>query len=227
MTKNLREQLDVLEALISGRKIKRDTSGTLRWEDNIRKPSLANYITSALFRAGLLTNELKKGEILHVPENTTGYVVLSHTAKTFYKFHRTKADTRLKAREQITCTLEDYTLFLTGGRCMKHILIILLLFVFCDKAVEPETVQFDVVAGNRWLEGVDVKIFNGGSLLDYGELPLAITANVGEVLVAHFEVYVSNFNVNYPQCDCEEIEYRHYKCTESKVVDGNDWEVAK
>jgi len=113
---------------------------------------------------------------------------------------------------------------------MKNLILLsLLLFTLCDRSnpSEPVMVDFNAIAGGKAIENQEVKIYNGNTLITFGKLPLGITSYTGETLTAKFDVYVTNFPTNHPQCDCEEVSYTHFKCTEDHVVDGNDWEVAK
>ncbi len=115
---------------------------------------------------------------------------------------------------------------------MKYLLLLSLLLFGCDTSspvepVEPDLAQFTISTGNQYVINEVFKIRNETSIIDLGKLPLTIKAEVGETVVASFEAHVSNFAINHPQCDCEQIASDYYKCTESKVVDGVDWEVVK
>lgn len=116
---------------------------------------------------------------------------------------------------------------------MKQLILVVLAFtLFCDSnnPVEPtvvDLVQFTISAGNQHILNEEFKIRNETSLIDIGKPPLTIKAEMGETIITSFEAHVTNFAINYPQCDCEQITSNYYKCTESRVVDGVDWEVAK
>jgi hypothetical protein len=113
---------------------------------------------------------------------------------------------------------------------MKQLILILLFFLFCGSPSDttaPELVRFNAVAGSKYIENEEVKIYHDLTLKTFGKLPLPLEAYTGDILTAHFEARVSNFPINHPQCDCEELAYNHYKCTEDFEVTGNEWEVAK
>jgi len=113
---------------------------------------------------------------------------------------------------------------------MKQLILLLLLMFCCKSPVGTQgsiPVSFEAITTNKHVENEEFKIFNGSQMANYGKLPLTINANTGDILTAEFEVHVTNFNLNHPQCDCEQIEYAYYRCKERYVVDGADWDIAQ
>ena len=116
---------------------------------------------------------------------------------------------------------------------MKHLILIpfLLIALLGCNEVNPfdadEKVQFNVTTLSKYVADVDVKIKSDYYILDIGKLPMSIKASEGETITAHFRVNVSNFGLNHPQCNCENVGGNIYDCAEDFVVDGSEWEVAK
>ena len=75
------QQKNILLNLAQGRKLKR-ICNKLEWEDSVNSPSLNNTVTSAMFRADLITPEYLPNK-MHIQENTTGYLVLSAKGKLY------------------------------------------------------------------------------------------------------------------------------------------------
>ena len=102
---------------------------------------------------------------------------------------------------------------------MKY-LIILLLLAGCGSQV-----KFEVDSGSKYVTEADIT--QNGELLAFGKLPLDVTADDNEEIMAEFEAHATNFASNHPQCDCEKIQTNLYRCTQRKRVNGKDWVIAK
>ena len=73
----------------------------------------------------------------------------------------------------------------------------------------------------------EVVIKNAGNVIEIGELPVMITAEEDDFLVAEFDVEASKFGHNHPQCNCVETSNDYWECAETFKVTGKDWEIAK
>ena len=121
---------------------------------------------------------------------------------------------------------------------MKHFIILFLflflfLFLNCTEehnhinpVQEDVFVEFDIFTKNVNILDEIFKIKNENFMIDYGVLPIKVLAIVNDTVTVHFEAHVSNWGSNHPECDCVQINSTLYKCTQSKIVDGSDFEVA-
>lgn len=114
---------------------------------------------------------------------------------------------------------------------MKYLMLsLVIIFLFCGEdpvtGQEKETISFLAEAGTTFIEDIEVQVYNKLFVLRIGELPFTLTAHEGDTLTAYFEVDVSNFAINHPQCDCEVNGYYH-KCTEDFIVNGETWKIAE
>ena len=102
---------------------------------------------------------------------------------------------------------------------MKYI-IILLLLVSCSQPV-----TFEIRSGSSYVKEADIT--QNGKLLNFGKLPLEVTADDNDEIQAEFEAHATNFAGNHPECNCEKISINLYRCVQTKKVDGKDWVIAK
>ena len=99
---------------------------------------------------------------------------------------------------------------------------ILLFLIGCTQEY-----TFEVYTDNEYIKDESFVVKVEGSTVEAGVLPFTITAEEGDRLTAEFEAHVSNFGSSYPQCNCEYITYKYFKCVEVFEVTGKNWEIAK
>jgi len=105
---------------------------------------------------------------------------------------------------------------------MKKYLILLLVLAGCTQEY-----TFQAYTNNKYVKDEDVVIKDENGVIETGTLPMGLKGEEGTVLIAEFEVHVSNFGINHPQCNCKQISYIYYKCAEEFEINGKDWEIAK
>lgn len=78
------DPLLVLKSIALGRKLVRTEKGVIKWEDNIRYPSLRNAVVSELFQKDLIEYEYKPGS-LQIEKNLTGRVLMTRAGRILIK----------------------------------------------------------------------------------------------------------------------------------------------
>ena len=104
---------------------------------------------------------------------------------------------------------------------MKQLILFLIILAGCQEYT------FKVYTNNRHIKSEEIVIKDENGTIEMGVLPLIVTAEKNDVLIAEFEAHVSNFGDNYPQCNCKHISTTYFKCAENFNVNGRDWEIAK
>lgn len=103
----------------------------------------------------------------------------------------------------------------------KALLLIVIFLASCSE------VSFDITTDHPRLKEIEFSIYKDGDYHDKDFLPYFMTAKKNDVVSVKYDIHVTNWSSNHPECECERIAYNHFRCVQEYVVDGNDFVVGE
>jgi len=106
---------------------------------------------------------------------------------------------------------------------MKKLLILLVIVLAsCNE------VSFDIITDHPKLKDIEFNIYRDGVYQDTDFLPYYMTAiKKNDVVSVKYDIRVSNWPYNHPECECEKLGENYFRCIQEYVVDGNDFVVGE
>ena len=94
--------------------------------------------------------------------------------------------------------------------------------------VPAEMIDVYIRAGSQYVEDVMIKSQDHG-IIEIGSLPMTVSVWTGDSITVIFDVFVSNFGSNHPECNCTMIWSEEFSCYRGlRITSGlSEWQVVE
>ena len=94
--------------------------------------------------------------------------------------------------------------------------------------VPDEMINLYIRSGSQYVEDVMIKSQDHG-IIEIGSLPMTVSVWTGDSITVIFDVFVSNFGSNHPECNCTMIWSEEFSCYRGlRITSGlYEWQVVE